>query len=170
MDTLEISLFRGLIFNLFVGTIFHFTYFITHNKLVGYFSSTSKSLWEHMKTAVLPMIIYWCFMKYAYSSSFNNMAFALGVAIIVYISFSVLITKLYLIPYNRRLSSMDCLIYIFSIICSYNCMGFLFTLDSFHFSFEMIGVFIAISITIAFLRLSFNPLDTWIFRSSNIKR
>lgn len=54
----------GFFFIAILGTILHFTYeFSNFNLFVGCFSAVNESIWEHLKIAILPMIL-WTYIEF----------------------------------------------------------------------------------------------------------
>jgi hypothetical protein len=63
MKDLKSVIWRGIIFVLVVGTLWHFLYEWTgDNALVGLFAPVNESTWEHMKLLFFPMLIYALFV------------------------------------------------------------------------------------------------------------
>ena len=48
-----------IIISIILGTLLHFTYEWTgENKIIGIFSATNESVWEHLKLTFFPMLIF----------------------------------------------------------------------------------------------------------------
>ncbi len=59
MKTLKSYTLTGVIFVSVLGTLLHFAYGLSgNNVLVGLFTPTSESTWEHMKLIFFPMLLY----------------------------------------------------------------------------------------------------------------
>ena len=55
-----------------VGTLSHFTYELSnHNKIVGLFAAVNESVWEHIKIALTPTLLWSLVDAYMYGSDPN---------------------------------------------------------------------------------------------------
>lgn len=74
----------GTIFVSILGTLAHFLYsWSGENPIVGLFTSTNESTWEHMKLIFFPMIIYSHFMNKSIKPQHPNVTSALYFSIIL---------------------------------------------------------------------------------------
>ncbi len=56
----------GIIFIVFLGSMLHFTFELSgRNPLVGIFPAVNESVWEHLKLAFWPAMLY-AFIEYRY--------------------------------------------------------------------------------------------------------
>ena len=81
----------GLVFSMIIGTLGHFLYeWSYYNKFIGFWFSKGKSLWEHMKLGITPIILWTIFEFFTFN--FTNLFFAKFLSII---TFSVCLIVLY---------------------------------------------------------------------------
>lgn len=87
MEQLQIL---GTLFTLILGTLLHFTYaWSGKNAIVGIFSATNESTWEHLKLLAMPILLFGIAEYFAYGKQMQNFipiktcAILLGMAVIV---------------------------------------------------------------------------------------
>jgi hypothetical protein len=76
----------GTLFIITLGSAFHFTYELSgNNPIVGSFSAINESVWEHLKLAFWPALIWMLIVWYPLKNSVNNFfpSKAIGVYIMV---------------------------------------------------------------------------------------
>jgi hypothetical protein len=63
----------GTIFIILLGSILHFTYALSgNNLLVGFFSAVNESVWEHLKLAFWPSLLWMLIMMTQLRNAINN--------------------------------------------------------------------------------------------------
>jgi hypothetical protein len=78
----------GIIFIIFLGSALHFTYeFSGESKIVGVFSAVNESVWEHMKLAFWPSLIWLAIEYYPFRKIAKNFfsAKAIGTYLMVFL-------------------------------------------------------------------------------------
>ena len=76
----------GMVFIILLGSALHFTYELSgHNLLVGIFSAINESVWEHLKLAFWPSILFMLGQYWLMRKSTHNffLAKALGVSLMI---------------------------------------------------------------------------------------
>ncbi|MEG2088092.1 MAG: DUF6512 family protein [Angelakisella sp.] len=63
----------GAVFTLLLGTILHFTYdWSRENAVVGIFSATNESTWEHLKLLAMPMLLFGMVEYFVWGKQIRN--------------------------------------------------------------------------------------------------
>ena len=71
-EVLALEIF-GTIFIIFLGSALHFTYALSgNNSLVGFFSEVNESVWEHLKLAFWPSLLWMLIVMRRLRSAINN--------------------------------------------------------------------------------------------------
>ena len=99
------------------GTLLHFTYeWSGENRIVGLFSATNESVWEHLKLVFYPMLILGLIEYYFVKNIANNYIEAKAIGIFTAISFIVISFFTYTGIIGTNFFIIDILIFIISII------------------------------------------------------
>lgn len=62
----------AIVFSIVLGSLLHFTYeWSNENTIVGLFSATNESTWEHLKLAFYPMLLTSCLRLFLLKSNKN---------------------------------------------------------------------------------------------------
>lgn len=109
-----------IIMTMVLGSLNHFVYQWTHgNALAALFCPISESTWEHLKLLFFPFLIFtiWTCFRHKYLSSKYLLARLLGV--LCGMLFIVVLFYTYTGVIGRHFLVMDILIYLLSVLCSY---------------------------------------------------
>ena len=105
------------IFVCIFGVLLHFTYeWSGENRIVGLFSATNESVWEHLKLVFYPMLILGLIEYYFVKNIANNYIEAKAIGIFTAISFIVISFFTYTGIIGTNFFIIDILIFIISII------------------------------------------------------
>ena len=99
------------------GTLLHFTYeWSGENRIVGLFSATNESVWEHLKLVFYPMLILAIVEYFVVKKEANNYIEAKSLGIFLAISFIIVFYYTYTGIIGKNFFIIDILTFIISII------------------------------------------------------
>lgn len=154
----------GMVFIILLGSMLHFTFEWSDNQpLVGVFSAVNESVWEHLKIAFWPAMLYLIFeYRYLYKKS-NNFFFAktLGIYSII------IIIPLIFYSYTAFLEEsliIDIGSFIFAIIFGQLVSYRLLTSKKFARIFEQISLIALVVLALAFVVFTFYPPEVPFFQ------
>jgi hypothetical protein len=147
----------GIVFIIFLGSMLHFTFDWSGNQpLVGVFSAVNESVWEHLKIAFWPTLLYLIFeYRYLYKKSNNFfVAKTLGIYSIM------IIIPLIFYSYTALLEEsliIDISSFIFAIIFGQLVSYKVLTCKKFSRIFEQISLVALVVLALAFVVFTFYP-------------
>lgn len=146
-----------------LGSLFHFIYeWSGNNYIAGLFFATNESVWEHIKLALLPMMLIFLIGRFAVKGA-NNFAVAAFLAMLSVIVFIPLAFFSYTSVIDKSVFVMDITIFILSIILGY-CIAYrVFATAQRPFLNALALVGIA-AIAVCFFTFTYNPPDFIIFK------
>lgn len=160
--------FYGAIFAIVLGSAQHFFYSWSHNNLiVGLFAPINESVWEHMKLAVFPILIF-SIIDYRYlKTKTKNFAFALMCQI--YAPIVVILAIFY--SYETILGHSNIFIDITSFVIAIviaRYLAYRLWTSKWHSEFaQEIGAFFVIALAILFVAFTFSPPRLGVFVDPN---
>ncbi|PIT97324.1 hypothetical protein COT77_02035 [Candidatus Berkelbacteria bacterium CG10_big_fil_rev_8_21_14_0_10_41_12] len=158
----------GAIFVIVAGTLLHFVYgWSGDNFIVGLFAPVNESVWEHMKLAFIPLIIFG-FIDYAYlGSKVKNYCFALMKEVGVAIVFIIAVFYIYTAFTGDSILWVDISSFIVGVILA-KWTGYLILTDRFKkYEFRGLNTLSAIilaAIFVFFIYATLNPPHVGLFR------
>lgn len=106
-----------IIISIILGTLLHFTYeWSGENKIIGIFSATNESVWEHLKLVFYPMLILGIIEYFILKGKANNYIEAKTIGIFTAISFIIVFFYTYTGILGTNFFIIDILTFIISII------------------------------------------------------
>lgn len=158
----------GVIFLIICGVALQFTYELSnYNFIVGLFSSTNESLWEHLKIYFFPIIFFSCIEYFCFKDEINNF-FTAKAASTLFLSAFILVI-LHLLQYFWGESKL-----LFNIIThALGCIlaqiiSFRILILNKHYALtNLISLAILISLMILFISFTFNPPTCNFFKALN---
>ncbi len=157
---------KGIIFSLILGSLLHFTYQISgKNKIIGYFSATNESIWEHIKLSVFPIVIYMLYMYFfEFSRNINNLFFALGIGVLLSLIIVPTLFYTYIKFTKTPVLPLDLLIFFIAVVVPFKVMEKIILLPELPVIFNVIGLIILLLIVGSFFLFTYNPADNKIFK------
>jgi hypothetical protein len=157
----------GMVFIILLGSMLHFTFEWSGNQtLVGVFSAVNESVWEHLKIAFWPALLYLILeYRYIYKKS-NN--FFVAKALVIY-SIMIIIPLIFY-SYTAILEEnllIDVGSFIFAIIIGQLVSYRLLTYKKFAKMFELIALVALLILALAFVVFTFYPPQVPFFQDSN---
>ena len=109
----------GIIFSTVLGTLLHFAYdFLGQNAVVGIFSATNESIWEHLKLLFYPVLIYSIFEFFIAKQSVDFIP-ARVQGLLIGISFIVTAYYTYSGVLGKNYDFVNILIFVLSVIITF---------------------------------------------------
>ena len=141
------------------GTLLHFTYeWSGENRIVGLFSATNESVWEHLKLVFYPMLILALVEYFVVKKEANNYIEAKSLGIFLAIAFIIVFYYTYTGIIGKNFFIIDILTFIISIIfgewVSYKLM--IRKLESATLS-KILSLAIIFYFLISFILFTYNP-------------
>lgn len=106
-----------IIISIILGTLLHFTYgWSGENKIIGIFSATNESVWEHLKLVFYPMLLLGIIEYFILKKEVNNYLEAKTIGIFTAISFIIVFFYTYTGILGTNFFTIDILTFIASIV------------------------------------------------------
>lgn len=149
-----------------IGTLLHFTYEWSGNdKIIGAFSATNESIWEHLKLAFFPMLLFGIIEYFIVRKFVNNYIEAKTIGIFSAIAFIVIFFYTYTGIIGRNFFIIDILTFVFSIIIG-EIIAYKLTIrdnESTNLS-KILSLGILLVLIICFIVFTYNPPKLNIFK------
>jgi hypothetical protein len=154
----------GMVFVIFVGSILHFTFEWSGNQpVIGVFSAVNESVWEHLKIAFWPSLLYLILeYRFVYRKS-NNFYFAKTLGIYSIMIIIPVIFYSYTIFLEENLI-IDIGSFIFAIILGQIVSYKLLIYQKISKKFELFGIIALIILALAFVIFTFYPPQVTFFQ------
>lgn len=153
----------GFLFISILGTVLHFTYdFSNHDKYASLFSAVNESVWEHMKLAVFPSLL-WLLIEVPFLKNNSNFLLAKCISLIVII---LLIPTLYYLAkyiFGKNITWIDILIFYVSVGFGQICSYIVLNIPKAHPTFNYLSLIIMILIYGYFLIATLIPGESEIY-------
>ena len=157
----------GMVFIILLGSMLHFTFELSGNQpIVGVFSAVNESVWEHLKIAFWPALLYLIFeYRYLYKKS-NNFFFAKTLGIYSIMIIIPIIFYSYTIFFEENLI-IDIGSFIFAIIIGQIISYRLLNYKKLAKIYELISLVALIILAFAFVVFTFYPPQLQFFQDPN---
>jgi len=157
----------GIVFIVIVGSMLHFTFELSgHQPVVGVFSAVNESVWEHLKIAFWPTLMYAIF-EYRYLNKRTNNLFsakAIGIYAIMFIIPTIFYSYTLFTEENLI---VDILSFIFAIIVGQLISYKLLTFKKLSKSLELVSLVALVILALAFVVFTFYPPQIQLFQDPN---
>lgn len=154
----------GIIFSTCLGTFFHFSYDLSgQNHLVGMFSATNESIWEHLKLLFYPVLIYSVF---EFFTSYADISFipARAQGLLIGLIFIVAAYYTYSGAIGKNYDLVNIIIFVISVILTFISSNIILKNNPTTTLFSIILWLAVLCILIVlFSVFTFNPLPLNIF-------
>jgi hypothetical protein len=157
----------GIVFIIILGSMLHFTFEWSGNQpIVGVFSAVNESVWEHLKIAFWPTLLYAIFEYRYLNRKTNNLFFAKTVGIYAIMTIIPVIFYSYTIFVEENLI-IDILSFIFAIIVGQLISYELLAFRKLSKSLELISLVALVILALAFVVFTFYPPQIQLFQDPN---
>ena len=157
----------GMFFVISLGTLLHFTFeWSGFQDFVGVFSAVNESVWEHLKIAFMPSIL-WLIIEYRYLYKRTNNFFfakALGIYSIMIIIPVIFYSYTIFIEHNL---TIDIVSFMFAIIVGQLVSYRMLTLTKLSKNLKLISIVALIILGLAFVVFTFYPPQIPLFQDPN---
>jgi len=155
----------GTLFIIFLGSAFHFTYELSGRlAIVGAFSAVNESVWEHLKLAFWPSLI-WLLIEYLLIRKFtNNFLISKTLGTCTMIALIPIVFYSYTSITGGSIFAIDIATFIVAVIFGQILSYTLFRKNQFARNADRIALFILVVFGIAFIVFTFYPPHLPIFQ------
>jgi len=157
----------GIILIIIFGSMLHFTFEWSGNQpIVGVFSAVNESVWEHLKIAFWPTLVYAIFEYRYLNKRTNNFFFAktMGICAIMLIIPTIFYSYTFFTEENLII---DILSFIFAIIVGQLISYELLAFRKLSKSLELISLVALVILALAFVVFTFYPPHIQLFQDPN---
>jgi len=157
----------GIILIIIFGSMLHFTFEWSGNQpIVGVFSAVNESVWEHLKIAFSPTLVYAIFEYRYLNKRANNFFFAktIGICAITLIIPTIFYSYTFFAEENLII---DILSFIFAIIVGQLISYELLAFRKLSKSLELISLVALVILALAFVVFTFYPPHIQLFQDPN---
>jgi len=157
----------GMVFIIILGSMLHFTFeWSGFQVIVGVFSAVNESVWEHLKIAFWPTLLYAIFEYRFLTKKTNNFFFAkaLGIYIIMVIIPVIFYAYTLFIEHNL---TIDVLSFIFAIIVGQLVSYKMLTFKNLSKNLKLISIVTLAILAVAFMVFTFYPPQAQLFQDPN---
>ena len=156
----------AIVFTLIIGTLLHFTYeWSGNNQIIGTFSATNESTWEHLKLLFFPMLIFAIFEGINIYKETNNYIEAKTIGIVFGMLFITVFFFTYTGIIGTNFAILDIGSFFVGVILSEILEYKVMQKESFSTSkTKLLAIIILSLITVLFIVFTFNPPNINYFR------
>jgi hypothetical protein len=157
----------GMVFIIILGTLLHFTFeWSGFQEIVGVFSAVNESVWEHLKIAFMPSILFAILeYRYVYKRT-NNFFFAKAIGIYTIMVIIPVIFYAYTIFIEHNLT-IDVLSFMFAIIVGQLVSYKMLTFKKLSKNLRLLSIVALIILGLAFVVFTFYPPQIPLFQDPN---
>ncbi|MBT8172069.1 hypothetical protein KJN74_04280 [Candidatus Bathyarchaeota archaeon] len=154
----------GMVVIIILGTLLHFTFeWSGFQEIVGVFSAVNESVWEHLKIAFMPSIL-WLILEYRYLfKRTNNFFFAKTIGIYTIMIIIPIIFYTYTIFIEHNLT-IDIISFMFAIIVGQLVSYKVLTFKKISKNLKLISIIALIILGLAFVVFTFYPPQIPLFQ------
>ena len=157
----------GMVLIIILGSMLHFTFEWSGNQpIIGVFSAVNESVWEHLKIAFWPTLLYAIFEYNHLNKKTNNFFFAKTIGIYAIMIIIPVIFYSYTIIAEENLI-IDILSFIFAIIIGQLISYKLLTFRKLPKSLQIISLVALVILALAFVVFTFYPPRIQLFQDPN---
>jgi len=157
----------GMVIIIILGTLLHFTFeWSGFQEIVGVFSAVNESVWEHLKIAFMPSVLFMIFeYRYLYKKT-NNFFFAKALGIYTMMVIIPVIFYTYTIFIEHNLT-IDVLSFMFAIIVGQLVSYKMLTFKKLSKNLKLLSIIALIILGLAFVVFTFYPPQFPLFQDPN---
>jgi hypothetical protein len=157
----------GMVFIIVIGSMLHFTFELSgFQEIVGMFSAVNESVWEHLKIAFFPTLLYTIFEYRYLNKKTNNFFFAKTLGVFAILIIIPLIFYSYTIFIEHNLT-IDVLSFIFAIMVGQLVSYKMLTFKQLSKNLKLISLVALVILAIAFVVFTFYPPQIQLFQDPN---
>lgn len=154
----------SMIFAIFLGILLHFTYKLSKNNfIVGLFSATNESTWEHLKLLFFPMVITTIIGCFIFKHTLPNFLCSKTIGIITSLICIIVFFYTYTGIIGTNYAFLNILTFILSVIIG-EYVTYMLIINNFTFK-NIFCIYILIILTISFFVFTFTPPKINLFKN-----
>ena len=157
----------GIVFIITLGSLLHFTFeWSGFQEIVGVFSAVNESVWEHLKIAFWPTLLFAIFEYLYLIKKTNNFFFGKALEIYAIMVIIPVIFYAYTIFIEHNLT-IDVLSFIFAIIVGQLVSYKILTFKQLSKNLKLISIVTLVILALAFVFFTFYPPQIQLFQDPN---
>ena len=155
----------GTVFIIFLGSAFHFTYDLSGKlAIVGAFSAVNESVWEHLKLAFWPSLV-WLLISYLpLRKLINNFFIAKTAGTFIMIVLIPIVFYLYTSITGESVFAIDIATFIVAVVLGQVVSYVLFKKNQFSINADKVALVILVVLGVVFIVFTFYPPHLPIFQ------
>ena len=155
----------GMVFIIILGSILHFTFEWSGNQpIVGVFSAVNESVWEHLKLAFWPALLFMLIEYALLRKAANNFAFAKTISVYVMVIIIPIVFYSYTAITGKSIFVIDISTFIVAVIIGQISSYKLLTYKKLPENLNRVSLIALILLGLAFVLFTFYPPQLTIFR------
>ena len=157
----------GIVFILLLGSVLHFTFEWSGNQpIVGVFSAVNESVWEHLKLAFWPALLFALIEYVPLKKVANNFVFAKTIGVYVMVAVIPAIFYFYTALAGESLLAVDIGSFVIAVIIGQLLSYKLLTYHSLSQKLAWVSLFFFVLLAVLFAVFTFYPPHIQIFQDS----
>lgn len=155
----------GAVFISSLGILLHFVFDWTgQHYLVGVFSSVNESVWEHLKLAVVPTIVWLLMERKALKMEARNFFFAKGVGLLAMPILIVVLFYSYMAIWGNNLLALDITIFFLAVIVGQFISYKIMKAPEFSQKYNKVSIISSVILITLFVIFTYFPPKFFLFR------
>jgi uncharacterized membrane protein YoaK (UPF0700 family) len=156
------------VFIIFLGSALHFTYALSgNNPLVGFFSAVNESVWEHLKLAFWPALLWMSIAMFPLRKTVHNFFIAKMIGAYVMVIFIPAVFYSYTAIAGKSIFIIDITTFIVAVIVGQVVSYKLYKQNQPSKSRETVAILAMVLLAIIFIVFTFYPPHLPIFQDPN---
>jgi hypothetical protein len=158
----------GMVFIILLGSVLHFTFEWSGNQpIVGVFSAVNESVWEHLKLAFWPALLFMLIEYALLKKAGNNFAFAKTIGVYLMVVIIPIIFYCYTAISGKSIFVIDISTFIVAVIIGQLSSYKLLTYKKLPENLNRVSLIALVLLGLAFVLFTFYPPQLPIFRDPN---
>jgi len=158
----------GMVFIIILGSVLHFTFEWSGNQpIVGVFSAVNESVWEHLKLAFWPALLFMLIEYVLLKKTANNFAFAKTTGVYLMVIIIPIVFYSYTAITGKSIFVVDISTFIVAVIIGQLSSYKLLTYKKLSENLTRVSLIALVLLGLAFVLFTFYPPQLPIFRDPN---
>ena len=158
----------GMVFIIILGSVLHFTFEWSGNQpVVGVFSAVNESVWEHLKLAFWPALLFMLIEYVLLKKTANNFAFAKTTGVYLMVIIIPIVFYSYTAITGKSIFVIDISTFIVAVIVGQLSSYKLLTYKKLSENLNKVSLIALVLLGLAFVLFTFCPPQLPIFRDPN---
>jgi hypothetical protein len=158
----------GMLFIIMLGSLLHFTFeWSGKQPVVGILSAVNESVWEHLKLAFWPTILFMLIGCYALKRKATNLFLGKTIGVCLMIVFIPIVFYAYTAITGKSIFMIDIFTFVAAVIIGQLASYKLLTFRKLSEEFDRIAIIVLLLLAIMFILFTFYPLPLPFLRDPN---